>query len=187
MVAVLYTDGCIFLSLTAGPLSVSHSNGKIPALFLYASKWVTEQNVAIVVASPFSLWQAKCWQKSCSPVFSSTLLILPCMNLNAGTDRSTIDMIFASRQLQDKCREQHQDLCIAFADQTKAFDTVNCDLLWNILRKFGCPHTFIGILQQFHTGMCAQVDMAGSQPSSLSVEVGVKQGCVLASTCLQSP
>ena len=55
MVDVLYTEGCIILSLTAGPLIVSHSNGKMPTLFLYTSKIETEQNVATVVASPFSL------------------------------------------------------------------------------------------------------------------------------------
>ena len=55
MVAVLYTKGSIILSLVAGPLNVSHSNGKMPKLFLYTSKRVTEQNVATVVASPFSL------------------------------------------------------------------------------------------------------------------------------------
>ena len=69
---------------------------------------------------------------------------------------------------------------MAFVDLTKAFDTDNQDLVWNILRKFGCPPTFIATLQQFHTGMCAQVVMAGSQSSSFPVEVGVKQGCVLA-------
>ena len=68
---------------------------------------------------------------------------------------------------------------MAFVDQTKAFDTVNRDLLWNILRKFGCPPTFIAILQQFHTDMCAYVVMAGSQSSTFPVIVGVKQGCVL--------
>ena len=36
------------------------------------------------------------------------------------------------------------------------------------------------ILQQFHTCMCAHVVMADSQSSSFPVEVGVKQGCVLA-------
>ena len=36
------------------------------------------------------------------------------------------------------------------------------------------------MLQQFHTGMCAQAVMAGSQFSIFPVEVGVKQGCVLA-------
>ena len=66
-----------------------------------------------------------------------------------------------------------------FADLTKAFHIVNRDLHWNILRKFGCPPTFIAMLQQFHTGMCAHVVMAESQSSSFPVEVGVKQGCVL--------
>ena len=43
------------------------------------------------------------------------------------------------------------------------------------------PPIFIAILQQFHTCMCAQVVMAGSQSSSFPVVVEVKQGCVLAS------
>ena len=89
-------------------------------------------------------------------------------------------MILVARQLQEKFREQHQNLYMAFVDLSKAFDTVNRDLLWNILRKFGCPPTFIAMLQQFYTGMCAQVVMAGSQSSSFPVEAGVKQGCVLA-------
>ncbi len=38
------------------------------------------------------------------------------------SQRSTIDMIFSLRQLQEKCREQRQPLYIAFIDLTKAFD-----------------------------------------------------------------
>ena len=107
-------------------------------------------------------------------------LVLPESQCGFRHGRSTIDMIFVARQLQQKCREQHKDLFLAFVDLPKAFDTVNRDLLLNILRKFGCPPTFIVILQQFHTGMCAQVVMARSQSSICPVEVGVKQGCVLA-------
>ena len=69
---------------------------------------------------------------------------------------------------------------MAFVDLTKASDTVNRDLLWNIQHKFGCHPTFISMLQQFHTYMCAEVVMVGSQSSSYPVDVGVKQGCVLA-------
>ena len=105
-------------------------------------------------------------------------LVLPESECFFRRGRSTIDMIFVAQQLQEKCREQNQDLYLAFVDLTKAFDTVNRDLHWNILHKFGCPPTFIAILQQFHTGMCAQVVVAGSQSSSFPVEVGVKQGCV---------
>ena len=107
-------------------------------------------------------------------------LVLPESQCRFRRGRSTIDIILVARQLQEKCCEQHQDLQMAFVDLTRAFDAVNRDLLWNILRKFGCPPTVIVIPQQFHTGMCAQVVMAGSQSSRFPVEVGVKQGCVLA-------
>ena len=39
--------------------------------------------------------------------------------------RGTVDMVFAIRQLQEKCVEQHKDLHLLFIDLTKAFDTVN--------------------------------------------------------------
>ena len=42
-------------------------------------------------------------------------------------ERSTIDMIFSLRQLQEKYREQHMPLYIAFIDLTKAFDLVSRD------------------------------------------------------------
>ena len=69
---------------------------------------------------------------------------------------------------------------MAFVDLTKAFDTVIRHLLWNILRKCGCPPTFVAMLQQFHTGLCSQVVIADSQSSSIPVDVGENQGCVLA-------
>ena len=68
---------------------------------------------------------------------------------------------------------------MAFVHLTKAFYTVSRFLPWNILRIFCGPHTFIAILQQFHSGMSAQVVMAGSQSSSFPVDVGVKQDSVL--------
>ena len=40
-------------------------------------------------------------------------------------NRSTIDMVFALRQLQEKCREQRQSLFVAFIDLMKAFDLVS--------------------------------------------------------------
>ena len=89
-------------------------------------------------------------------------------------------MIFVARQLEEKCCDQHQDLYLAFIDLTNAFDTVNRDLVWNILCRFGCPNTFIAMLPQFHTGMCAHVVISGSQSSMFPLEVGVKQNYVLA-------
>ena len=47
--------------------------------------------------------------------------------------RSTIHMVFSLRQLQEKCRERHMPLYIAFIDLTKAFDLVSRDSLFKVL------------------------------------------------------
>ena len=54
-------------------------------------------------------------------------------------NRSTTDMVFSLRKLQEKCREQQQPLFVAFIDVTKAFDLVSRDGLLKILPKIGCP------------------------------------------------
>ncbi|VDL95922.1 unnamed protein product [Schistocephalus solidus] len=47
--------------------------------------------------------------------------------------RGTTDMIFAARQLQEKCQEMRTHLNTTFVDLTKAFDTVNRDELWKVM------------------------------------------------------
>ena len=47
-------------------------------------------------------------------------------------NRSTVDMIFTVRQVQEKCLEQNMDLFAVFIDLTKAFNTVNREALWII-------------------------------------------------------
>ena len=46
-------------------------------------------------------------------------------------NRSTTDMVFSLRQLQEKCREQQQPLFVAFIDLTKAFD-LYCSESWTL-------------------------------------------------------
>ncbi len=106
--------------------------------------------------------------------------ILPESQCGFRKDRSTSDMIFVLRQLQEKAREQNKDLFIAFIDLAKTFDTIDRHVLWVILEKFGVPPRFLDILQQFHVGMQARVIVGTSQSSSFPVQVGVKHGCVLA-------
>jgi len=45
-------------------------------------------------------------------------------------------MNFVACLLQEKCREQHENLFLVFLDLTKAFDTVNRNLLL-LLSRFG--------------------------------------------------
>ena len=96
--------------------------------------------------------------------------------------RSTIDMIFSLRQLQEKCREQHMPLYIAFIDLTKAFDLVSRDGLFKLLPKIGCPPKLQNMIESFHTDTKGTVQLNGSSSEPFQFRSGVKQGCVLAPT-----
>jgi len=92
-------------------------------------------------------------------------------------------MIFVASLLQEKNAESNLFL-VAFIDLTKAFDTVNRDLLWKVLSKFGCPPHFLQMLRAFHNSMSARVTVGGHESDPFDVLVGVKQGCVLAPVLL---
>lgn len=108
--------------------------------------------------------------------------VLPESQCGFRANRSTTDMIFTLRQLQEKAAEQNQPLYMVFIDFTKAFDTVNRDCLWKILQTYGCPPKLISMIKQLHNGMQAQVNLNGSISTAFPVAQGVKQGCVLAPT-----
>ena len=42
---------------------------------------------------------------------------------------------------------------MAFVDLSKAFETVQRELLWDVLLRFGCPNKFVNILRQFQDVM----------------------------------
>ena len=67
-------------------------------------------------------------------------------------------------------------------DLSKAFDSIDRQMLWEMLRKLGAPHNFIQLIKGFHTDMHSEVLVGGARSTPFSVETGVKQGCVLAST-----
>ena len=94
--------------------------------------------------------------------------------------RGTVDMIFCLRQIQEKSREHHTPLYMAFIDLTKAFDTVSRPALWTVLEKLGIPCQMRKIIQSFHDGMLAQIIHDGKLSSLFTVNNGTKQGCVLA-------
>lgn len=110
-------------------------------------------------------------------------MILPESQCGFRPARGTSDMIFTARQLQEKCREQHLPLYMAFIDLTKAFDSVNRTALWCILSKIGCPDKYLKILRLLHDDMTATVvGNSGCETDPFKVETGVKQGCIIAPT-----
>ena len=84
-------------------------------------------------------------------------------------NRSTVDMIFCLRQLQEKCIEQDRPLHMVFVDFSQAFDTVGRTGLWQTQRKYGCPEKFTTMIEALHNGMMANVSVGGEVLESFSV------------------
>ena len=106
--------------------------------------------------------------------------ILPESQSGFRSNRSTVDMIFAARQLFEKSREQHRDLYVAFIDLSKAFDSVDRSLLWLILLRSGCTERFVQLIASLHNGMSVRIRVGDDLSDPFEVSRGVKQGCVLA-------
>ena len=69
---------------------------------------------------------------------------------------------------------------MVFVDLTKAFDTVNRDALWKLLKKLGIPDKMLTVIISFHYVMKAAVLSDREISDSFDVKNGTKQGCVMA-------
>ena len=107
--------------------------------------------------------------------------ILPEKQCGFRTQRSTVDMMFVVRRLQELARKKDTPLYLCFLDLTKAYDPVDRTLLWDVLARFGVPPRMLAVIRQFHDGMqaCVRLD-DGECPDKFDVGQGLRQGCVLA-------
>ena len=107
--------------------------------------------------------------------------ILPEEQCGFRPQRSTVDMMFAVRQLQELARKKDTPLYLCFIDLTKAHDSVDRTLLWDALARFGVPPRMLAAIREFHDGMqaCVRLD-DGECSDKFDVGQGLRQGCVLA-------
>ena len=84
------------------------------------------------------------------------------------------------RRLQELGRTSNNSLEICFIDLTKAYDSIDRVLLWEILARFGVPPRMIKVIRMSHDGMRARVQLDGGDFSAwLNVCQGLRQRCVL--------
>ena len=88
------------------------------------------------------------------------------------SERSTLDMIFATRQIQEKCVEQQMPLYIAFIDLTKAFDLVSRTGLFEILLRIGCPPTLLNLIISYHKDMEGVISFDGDESDPFPIKNG---------------
>ena len=95
----------------------------------------------------------------------------------------TRDRIANIHWITEKAREFQKNICFCFIDYAKAFDCVDHNKLWKILREMGIPDHLTFLLRNLYAGQEATVRTGHGTTDRLQIGKGVRQGCVL-SPCL---
>ena len=80
-------------------------------------------------------------------------------------------------------REFQKNIYFFFIDYAKAFDCVDHNKLWKILKEMGIPDHLTCLLGNLYTGQEATVSTGHGTTDWFQIGKGVRQGCIL-SSCL---
>ena len=97
--------------------------------------------------------------------------------------RGTIDQIANIQWIIKKAREFQKNIYFCFIDYAKAFDCIDHNKLWKILKEMGIPDHLTCLLRNLYAGQEATVRIGHGITDWFQIGKGVCQGCIL-SPCL---
>ena len=108
---------------------------------------------------------------------------LPDVQAGFRKGRGTRDQIAIIRWIVEKAREFQKNIYFCFIDYVKAFDCVDHNKLWRILREMGIPDYLTCLLINLYAGQEATVRTGHGTTDWFQIGKGESQGCIL-SPCL---
>ena len=83
----------------------------------------------------------------------------------------------------EKAREFQKNIYFCFIDYAKAFDCVDHNKLWKILKEMGIPEHLSCLLRNLYSGQAETVRTGHGTIDRFQIGKGVRQACIL-SPCL---
>ena len=108
---------------------------------------------------------------------------LPDVQAGFRKGRGTRDLIANIHWIIKKAREFQKNIYFYFIDVAKAFDCVDQNKLWKILKEMGIPDHLTCLLRNLYTGQEATVRTGHGPTDWFQIGTGVCQCCIL-SPCL---
>ena len=93
--------------------------------------------------------------------------------------RGTRDQIANIRWIIEKAREFQKNIYFCFIDYAKAFDYVDHNKLWKILKEMGTPDNLTCLLRNLYAGQEATVRTGHGTTDWFQIWKGVCQACIL--------
>ena len=108
---------------------------------------------------------------------------LPDIQAGFRKGRGTRDQIANMCWIIEKAREFHKNIYFCFIDYAKAYDCVDDNKLWKILKEMGIPDHLTCLLRNLYAGQEATVRTGHGITDWFQIGKRVHQGCIL-SPCL---
>ena len=120
-----------------------------------------------------------------SPSQASTTCERELPDIQAGfrKGRGTRDQIASICWIMEKARELQKNIYFCFIDYAKAFDCVDHNKLWKILKEMRIPDHLICLLRNLYAGQETTVRTGHGTTDWFQIGKRVHQGCIL-SPCL---
>ena len=108
---------------------------------------------------------------------------LPDVQAGFRKGRRTTDQIANICWIIEKAREFQKNIYSCFIEYTKAFDSVDHNELWKILKEMGIPDHLICLLRNLYASQEATVRTEHGTTDCFQIGKGIHQGCI-SSPCL---
>ena len=108
---------------------------------------------------------------------------LPDVQADFKKGRGTRDQIANICWIIEKAREFQKNINFCFIDYAKAFDCVDHNKLWKILKEMGIPDHLTSLLRNLYAGQEPTVRTGHGTTDWFQIGKGIRQGCIL-SPCL---
>ena len=89
-------------------------------------------------------------------------------------NRSCADQIASLRIIVEQLIEWNSTLYINFIYYEKAFDSVDREIMWKLLRHYGVPDKIISLVRCSYEDMSCKIAHAGQLSESFEVKTGVR-------------
>ena len=104
---------------------------------------------------------------------------LPDVQAGFWKGRGTRDQIANICWIMEKARDFQKSICFCFTEYAKAFDCVDHNQLWEILKEMGIPDHLTCLLRNLYAGQEATVETGHGTTDWFQIGKGVHQGCIL--------
>ena len=93
--------------------------------------------------------------------------------------RLCANQVFTLKQIVEKAREKEHRVCVGFIELEKAYDRVNREVLWQVLRLYDVRGKLLREFKSICVDSLDCVRVKGGESKQFRIDSGVRQGCIM--------